>query len=288
MFKRDYYCLVAGLPDLIPDDKKLHITTLNLRSYLQEQLHPDDYELVKLFYLSWDQDNLINLMFEKDAEWDERGNFSRELIEMLVDKKQYELADTSELPGYFVEFLDFYHDDEEDFTKSMAIKILIAGWYKLLRNSGLQFLKDFADYKQNMSNIILALNGRKYNLAFEESLLANDEITEALKKSRSKDFGLANEINDIESIIQIFEMENILERELKLNSHLWNFLDEITFFNYFTIEKVLAFVQKLFIVERWFKLDKEKGQQIFKQLLEEIQSGFEFPEEFVITYGKRK
>ena len=42
------------------------------------------------------------------------------------------------------------------------------------------------------------------------------------------------------------------------------------------------------MAERWFNLDKEKGQQIFNQLLVELQSNFEFPEEFAITYGKRK
>jgi hypothetical protein len=139
-----------------------------------------------------------------------------------------------------------------------------------------------------MANIMLALNGRKHDIPFEEAIIGDDEVTHALKRSRARDFGLANEINDMETIVQIFEIENILDRELKLDNHTWQFIDEITFFNYFSIEKVLGLVQKLFIVERWFELDKEKGQQIFNQLLEEIQSNFEFPEEFAITYGKRK
>jgi hypothetical protein len=139
-----------------------------------------------------------------------------------------------------------------------------------------------------MGNIMLALNGRKHDIPFEKALIGDDEVTQALKKSRARDFGLSTEVNDIENVIQIFEIENILDRELRIDNHLWKFLDETTFFDYFTIEKILAFVQKVFVVERWFELDKEKGQQIFNQLLEELQSNFEFPEEFAITYGKRK
>jgi hypothetical protein len=286
MNNRKYYYLVAGLPDLIPDDKKLVFTSVDLRNHLQDELHPDDYELVKLFYLPWDHENLVKLLFNEKFEWDERGNYSPEIMEQLADKKQ--LPDASLFPSYLTDFVDTYHDDEEDFNKARAIKLLTEGWYNYLQSSENEFVSSYAYYRQNMANIMLALNGRKHDIPFEDAIIGDNEITLALKKSRSRDFGLANEINDIEQLIQIFETENILERELKLDKHLWQFLDEITFFNYFTIERVLAFALKLFIVERWYALDKEKGQQIFKQLLDELQSNFEFPEEFAITYGKRK
>jgi hypothetical protein len=84
-------------------------------------------------------------------------------------------------------------------------------------------------------------------LPFEDAIIGDDDVTYAIKKSRSRDFGLANEINDIETIIQIFETDNILDRELRgLIVSSGNFLMNLTFFNYFTIERVLAFVHKLF------------------------------------------
>jgi hypothetical protein len=288
MIHRNYYCLVAGLPDIIPDDKKIAYTSDELRDYLHSELHSADFWLVELFYLPWDHENLLNLLFEGEFDWDDRGNYSRELMEQFVDKKQFETLDISDFPPYFVDFIEFFHDDEEEFPKATAIHFLTVGWYNWLRASGNEFVSQVADYKQNMANIMLALNGRKHNIPFEDALIGDDEITYAIRKSRARDFGLSSEIDDIESIVQIFEIENILDRELKIDNHFWKFLDEVTFFNYFTIEKVLAFVQKIFIGERWYELDKEQGQQIFNQLLEELQSNFEFPEEFAITYGKRK
>jgi hypothetical protein len=288
MNKQNYYCLVAGFPDLIPDDRKLHFSSVELRNYLREELHSSDFDLVELFYLPWDHENLINLLFESKFEWDERGNYSRDELEQFVDKKQFEYIDASAFPTYFIDFIEFYHDDEEEFPKIAAVKFLTEGWYKTLAESGNDFVTEFGEFKQNMANIMLALNGRKHDIPFEEAIIGDDEVTHALKRSRARDFGLANEINDIETIVQIFEIDNILDRELKLDNHTWQFIDEITFFNYFTVEKILGFVQKIFIVERWFELDKEIGQQIFNRLLEEIQSNFEFPEEFAITYGKRK
>ena len=288
MIQRNYYCLVAGLPDVIPDDKKISYTADELREYLKGELHPSDYRLVELFYLSWDHENLLNLLFEADFDWDDRGNFSRELMEQFVDRKQFEVLDTTCFPPYFIEFIEFYHDDEEEFPRKEAIHFLTRGWYQWLKASGNDFVYRFAEYKQNMANIMMALNGRKHDIPFEDSLIGDDEVTHALRKSRARDFGLSTEIDDIENIVQLFEIDDILERELKIDNHLWKFLDEATFFDYFTVEKVMAFTQKIFIAERWYELDKEKGQQIFNQLLEELQSNFEFPEEFAITYGKRK
>ena len=288
MIQRNYYCLVAGLPDLIPDDKKLHFSSAELREYLREELHPTDFRLVRLFYLPFDHENLLNLVYESEFDWDDRGNYSRGVMEQFVDKKQYELLDTSGFPPYFVEFIESYFEDDEELPKEKAIHFLTEEWYNWLRKSGNDFVARFADYKQTMGNIMLALNGRKHDIPFEKALIGDNEVTQALKKSRSRDFGLSTEVNDIENIIQIFEIENILDRELRIDNHLWKFLEEATFFDYFTIERILAFVQKIFVVERWFDLDKEKGQKIFNQLLEELQSNFEFPEEFAITYGKRK
>jgi len=288
MSKRNYYCLVAGLPDIIPDDKKLHYSSVELRKYLKNELHPSDFELVKLFYLPWDNNNLLELLFSKDAEWDERGNYTKDFFEPFTDKKQLESLNFSLLPDYISDFIKSYHNSEEKISKSEAIKELTRGWYDLMLSSGNDFVTKVTNYKIQMGNIMLALNGRKHDIPYEDSIIGDDELARALKRSRARDFGITDENIDIENIIQMFEIENILDREMQFDNHFWKFLDENTFFNYFSIEKILAFLLKLFITERWFVLDKEKGQQIFNQFLDKLKSNFEFPEEFAITYGKRK
>ncbi len=290
MNKKNYHCLVAGLPDLIPDDKKRYFSSAELRDYLQDELRPADFELVKLYYLPFDHENLLNLLFvDEEFQWDERGNYSRKAFEQLADKKQLENVNFSLFPPYFRRFVLLFHDEEVQFTRAGAMKFLTEDWYKFIFGSKNEFVKTFGEYKRNILNIMLALNGRKHNIPFEDAIIGNDEIARMLKTNRSRDFGLTDdEFNDIENILQLYEIENLLERELKLDNYTWQFIDEITFFNYFTIERILGFVQKLFIAERWLELDKEKGQHIFKKLLEELESNFEFPEEFSITYGKRR
>lgn len=285
---KGYYYLVAGLPDLVPEEKKLSFSSTDFREMMEDELAPKDYALLKLFYLPFDHENLLNLFFNEAKEWDERGNFSKDEMEPLADRKLAYTADLDAFPGYLSDFIFVMHDEEAPESRVEAARLLSAGYYGYLRNHSNEFVRKLATYQQDTSNVLTALNGRKHEIKYEQALIGNDEVTDALKKSRSRDFGLKSEVEHIEDLLQIFEIDNLTDRELKLDVHKWNFIEDATFFNYFTIEKVLAFVQKLFIAERWIHLDPEKGREMFEKLFSELKSGFEFPEEYTLTYGKKR
>jgi hypothetical protein len=50
----------------------------------------------------------------------------------------------------------------------------------------------------------------------------------------------------------------------------WEKIDEISVYNYFDIDAVLAFMQKADIVERWLSLDKQTGKEMFKKLINDL------------------
>ena len=52
MFKRNYYCLVAGLSDIIIDGNKLAETSLAFKDELAGQLQASDYKLAELLFLT--------------------------------------------------------------------------------------------------------------------------------------------------------------------------------------------------------------------------------------------
>ncbi len=67
---------------------------------------------------------------------------------------------------------------------------------------------------------------------------------------------------------------DILSRERGMDDLYWEKIDGIATFDYFNLETVLAFVTKLHIVERWYKLDEETGRRLFKQLVDEVRGTF--------------
>jgi len=57
-------------------------------------------------------------------------------------------------------------------------------------------------------------------------------------------------------------------------------MEDNTFFNYFTVEKIFVFLMKLEMIERWVSLDKEKGNEMFRQLIDQLKDEVQIPQEF--------
>lgn len=289
MISRNYHCLVAGLPDLMIGDKKLPLSGAEFKDYLEEELHASDFELVKLLYYPFDHNNILDAIYKTNKEeFDKRGVFDQKEIELLIDKKELELGGSTSFPTYILDSVREIILGEDDVDRASADKMLMSKYFELLGINSNLFLKGYGDFEKVNRNLFVALNGRKFEVDFEDELIGEGDMIDALIKNRSRDFGLAAEIDNLDSLIQTFEQNDILERETKLDTIKWSYIDEITFFEYFTINRILAFVVKLLIVERWFMLDEERGKKLFRQLLKDLESSYEFPEEFKLSHGKKK
>ena len=84
MFKRNYYCLVAGLSDIIIDGKKPGETSHEFKNELAEQLLTSDYKLAELLYLNYDNKNLLNLILKQDKRLITFGNYTEEYLEEQI------------------------------------------------------------------------------------------------------------------------------------------------------------------------------------------------------------
>ncbi|NJM16865.1 MAG: DUF2764 family protein [Bacteroidales bacterium] len=78
------------------------------------------------------------------------------------------------------------------------------------------------------------------------------------------------------------EESNLTERELKIDQIKWNWLENNTFFHYFSMERVFAFTVQLSILSRWATLEETKGAEIFKETLRSLEKSYVLPEEFTV------
>ena len=60
-----YYYLVAGLPELTLEDSKLSYTVADFKTELYPALSEDDKKLIDLFYLKFDNANVLKLLKDK-------------------------------------------------------------------------------------------------------------------------------------------------------------------------------------------------------------------------------
>lgn len=277
MFKNNYYCLVAGLPDLLFSESKPGFSSLDFRTELKEQLSVNDFNLVKQVFLLFDNQNLLNLIFKLNKPFNTLGIISKEKLEAEIIKP-------SEIPDYMIQYIKWIRNQESmDFSLPKENQLYHLFYNHILQQNN-EFLIDWYTFYFGLKNILTAINCKQFNYEIENHIIqfgANNIIHKLLLNNRLNQDYFEDEIQFAEQIFRIAKSEtNSIEKEKEIDKLKWNYLDENTFFHYFTIEKLLSFAIKLIIIERWMKLDNETGKELLKKLVYELELSYEFPAEF--------
>ena len=143
--------------------------------------------------------------------------------------------------------------------------------------TGNEFFNQWMEFELNLKNILLLLSNRKQPLPFSEIIIEANEIAAMMKENPSADFSTQPSIDFMNQAVKIIETENLIEREKKIDELRWKKLEEMTFFNYFTVEAILSFIIKLMIIERWTILKKEAGKDFLPSMLDAFTEKIKMP-----------
>ena len=276
-----YYCLIAGLPNITLDDSKIAYSVVEFREELQSILSRKDRSVVDLFFLKYDNKNILSYLEKKDqAEFDSRGNFSLETIDFLYKtlKEEGVLLSPKQYPSYFLTFLEQYISEEQGESNSGKRKIpwedrLSALYYEYAMKCKNRFVSEWFELNLNVSNILTAIVCRKFGLEKENYIVGDNGVAEQLKMSNAQDFGMGNLLDYFSELQRLMEETNLQLREKGVDLLRWNWLDENTFFKPFDIESVFAYLVKLEMIERWISLDKETGEKTFREIVSVMKKG---------------
>ncbi|WP_044268958.1 DUF2764 domain-containing protein [Bacteroides timonensis] len=275
-----YYYLVAGLPELTLEDSKLSYTVADFKAELYPDLSDEDKRLIDLFYLKFDNANVLKLLKDKDAAIDPRGNYSAEELAEFISllKDGDEVADAV-FPSYLSTFISEYFNTpaEDDFLHEDRLAALYYAYAMKCRN---KFVSSWFAFNLTMNNVLVALTARKFKMDIAPLIVGDTEVCEALRTSGARDFGLTGEVDFLDQLVKISETEELVEREKKIDQLRWNWMEEATFFNYFTVERLFVFLLQLEMIERWISLDKEKGNQLFRSIIATLKDEVQIPAEF--------
>ena len=275
-----YYYLVAGLPELTLEDSKLSYTVADFKTELYPALSEDDKKLIDLFYLKFDNANVLKLLKDKDAAIDPRGNYSsEELAEYISQLKDGDEVSDSVFPSYLPTFISEYFSlpAEDGFLYEDRLAALYYAYAMECRN---QFVSSWFGFNLTLNNILVALTARKFKLDIAPLIVGDTEVCEALRTSNARDFGLGTEVDYLEQLVKISETEELVDREKKLDQLRWDWMEEATFFDYFTVERLFVFLLQLEMIERWISLDKENGNQLFRSIIAALKDEVQIPAEF--------
>lgn len=278
----NYYCLMAGLPDLKLDDTKFEVSIPDLREELDAILSSLDKKVLFYFFLKNDCSNLVKLLKDPAAEVDNHGNYSLEQYTDLLTSAREMNFNVHRFPAFMSEFArDYaYNKDKEGYYPED--KILYQFYQYAIDTCPNKMVRKWYQLNLDITNILTAFLARKNGWNVADFIQGENEVTEMILTNNTKDFNLTAEFDYVADLMKIVECDDPVEKEKKIDAFKWLWLEDQTFFNMFSIEAVFAYLCKLEMLARWDKLDVEKGQETFRQIIENLRGEARVPDEFQV------
>ena len=231
-----YYCLIAGLPNITLEDSKLVYSVADFRTELSGILSAKDKKLIDLFYLKYDNRNVLAYLKDPNAQFDERGCISYDKIaDSYRLLKNEEKLPKEKIPVYILDFLKLYVTEElnekKDEEKAILWEDRLATlYYAYAMKCGNRFVSDWFELNLNINNVLTAITCRKHGFDKAEYIVGNNEVANTIRTSNARDFGLSDSVEYLPDLQRIAEEEDLLLREKKVDSLKWKWLDDSTFF----------------------------------------------------------
>ena len=268
MFSSSYYALVAGFREYTLDAETKGFDIEDILTEVMEVLSSSDKREVELLYAYYDCENLIS-RHNGSSKYNSLGRLSSEELDE-------ELRQPSHLAEPIAKVVRAYASPESedaedlDLTQPFA-KTLMTAYSKACESSKSRLLREWSKMDRTIRNIVAATVARQQGVAVEQVVVGEDSIVESLSRSSAADFGLRAELPFVEQLVAaVADERNMVEKERKIDNIRWAELSELTTFDYFDLNAVIAYLVKVNMVARWVALDAKVGREMFDRLVAEL------------------
>lgn len=269
----DYIAFIAGLPEISWDDRKLSLTVAEFRTQLKDYISGKDEQLVDLFFLPNDNAQVLRLLNKQEPDAALMTVYPEKLLEEEIQEPD------KTIPSYLRDFITDFKEEHLRYEVSPE-NVLSWMYYDYMIKADNLLVRRYAEFSMNLKNLVTALNARKYGMDVAKEVIGSNEFATALRTSNAKDFGLTLDYPYVEQVIALMDNDNLVERERGLDLIIWNFLDEAVTFEYFSLGRVISYMLRLMIVERWSRMSSESGRKVFMEMIEKFRQSFQFEEQF--------
>lgn len=265
-----YYFLISGLFDLILDNEKRPVTSREFLELCERELSAGDLDELKKIYIFNDIKNVIN--YKINEKYITPSYYS-------TDDFEENLKDTDSFFQFLSDFYYYKKQEKRLFPEKTEEDELLYHFYQNLDNFGKGFIYDYFNFELALRNISIAISMRKKGLDATNYIINNGDYCQNLLKNTNSDFGLSKEFPFIEKLNEVYELNNLVNIEKKIEEIRWDWLDEYSLQEFFTKNLVFIYGIKLASVDRWYSMTAESGEAIFNKLIEQIKGKISFSRE---------
>lgn len=139
-----------------------------------------------------------------------------------------------------------------------------------------KFVRDWYTLNLTINNILTAQICRKHGFDLKKAIVGDNELAEQLRTSKRKDFGLGDLNSDYLDILKLAEIEDLYEREKRIDAIKWEWLDGPHRLDPCMREDVYAYYLRAKLLYRWNILNVEEGTRVFKELVADMKRDIKF------------
>lgn len=233
-----YECLLASLPEL-KAGAKAPIKTDVLLQMLDETLSDKDKQLLALLRKTSDSEEITEFVSHYD--------------DTIIGQPSW------------------WEDAKQNLSETDLRTQLL---YEYGLNCKNKFVHSWFAYNQDMNNVLVAVICRKHGFDVRKMIVGKGEVATILRKNLpQKDFGIAAVMDDVQDIMSLVDIDNLMEREKRMDALRFRWLDNATRFIDFSIENVLAYYLQTEMLNRWEVLTVEQGEKVFRDLVADMKKG---------------
>lgn len=258
---REYYFVASLLPPL----EIGHIPTLgfaDLMVLLDANLGRKDRQTVRKFLTMIDFENMR--AFWAKEPFERRGNLNEEQMDEALSHLQWPSGES--LPQFLIDYLGKYHSDKERLHHfSLLMSQFFA--YQLEHESG--FIRDFFAFQREMRLVLVGFRAKKLGKDVAVELQYEDEtdpiVAQILAQKDAKNFEPPFEYKELKPIFEEYA-DSPLELHKAICEYQFNYIIEQWGSEAFSLERILNYLARLILVERWLELDVQKGIHVVDRI----------------------
>lgn len=249
-----YYSFLAGLPDLEFDTESDLSFPALYPGVLEEMLPAEELEWVRLLWSRKFHPEIIA--------WLSGGSQGEGLPAELPVEAFHSANDAfRSLPAYLQQLVLWKENDRGELPSVRIAHRLQQLYFRELLTSKNHFLYSWGESEINLLNFMAARRSEILATDKKQQLIPGNSYYELLQEYITSQKIIHTEFAPTARLETFFSNENLLEREFETDKLRWNMIDDINRFEYFTIDVVLGYFQKLLLLERWKKIF-ESGKSV--------------------------
>ena len=262
----EYYFLASLLPPL-EIGRVPALGFAELKELLRANLTKSDRGRVEQFLRIIDLENLRS--FWAKEPFDPRGNVTEEEMEQALLDVQWPVGE--EFASYIQDYLDKYHTSEE---RLLHFSWLMGQFFldQMERQEG--FVRDFFQFQREMRLVMLGFRAKKVGkdvaveLQFEDA--TDPIVAQILAQKDANTYEPPFEYKELKPIFEEFG-ENPYGLHKAIYAYQFDHIIELWGGEIFTLDRILNYMARLLLVEKWQELDVQKGIEVIDTIEKGIQ-----------------